>query len=110
MRGTSLFKYGLLSLICALLTFQIMVAFSCGTDEPFLMGHSAWSRQPCCYFNHPSACFYFGPRFTFPFRPILSRLPGGRLRVRVREPLTRRRNPFTPGSAGTVTRLRSWKR
>lgn len=65
--GNLLFKYGLLVLICILLSVQIWQLVNYPPTYPHDRYLGAITIT-ALLLNHLSAFFYFGPRFTFPFR------------------------------------------
>lgn len=67
MAGSPLFKYGMLGLIGALLAFQIWWLFRLPPGYPYDR-YLGLITVTMLLLNHLSMFFYFGPRFTFPFR------------------------------------------
>ncbi len=59
-------KYGVLALAFSLLAGSILM--SCTIRQPDPNRYLRLIVPICLILNHLSAYFYFGPRFTFPFR------------------------------------------
>jgi hypothetical protein len=59
-------KYGMLALLLVLLGWSLWM--SCTFPQPDRDRYARLILPGCLVLNHLSGYFYFGPRFTFPFR------------------------------------------